>query len=278
MIAPMKNVTQPPAQPDPGTASPACATASAFRQAVSRLCSSGGGKALRSDGVEARNRLLDAALVLFAEKGFSKTSTREIALAAQVNVASISYYFGDKAGLYRAVFEDPRSNPGPDMALLSGQYTSLREVLRAMVLGFTEPLKQGDLVQCCMRLHFREMLEPTGVWQAEINNSILPMHTALVKVLCTHLGVDAAHEADDDIHRLAITITGLGLMVQVSTDCTTVLRPSLIATPEAVDRYTDRLVAYAEALVECEARRRRPAHLPHPNTPPLSPNTDSSAP
>ena len=55
-------------------------------------------KPLRSDGVEARNRLLDAALALFAEKGFAKTSTREIAAAAQVNIASISYYFGDKEG------------------------------------------------------------------------------------------------------------------------------------------------------------------------------------
>ena len=54
-------------------------------------------KPLRSDGQEARTRLLDAALVLFADKGFAKTSTREIAQAAQVNVASISYYFGDKA-------------------------------------------------------------------------------------------------------------------------------------------------------------------------------------
>ncbi|MBK9574006.1 MAG: TetR family transcriptional regulator [Rhodoferax sp.] len=55
-------------------------------------------KTLRSDGVEARNRLLDAALEPFAEKGYSKTSTREIASAAQVNIASISYYFRDKAG------------------------------------------------------------------------------------------------------------------------------------------------------------------------------------
>lgn len=33
-------------------------------------------KPLRSDGLEARNRLLDAALTLFADKGFAKTSTR----------------------------------------------------------------------------------------------------------------------------------------------------------------------------------------------------------
>jgi AcrR family transcriptional regulator len=74
-------------------------------------------KPMRSDGVEARNRLLDASMRLFAEQGFAKTSTRDIAEAAQVNISAISYYFGDKAGLYRAVFIDPRTNPDMDTAI-----------------------------------------------------------------------------------------------------------------------------------------------------------------
>ena len=45
---------------------------------------------------------------LFAQQGFAKTSTREIAEAAGTNIAAISYYFGDKAGLYRAVFFEPQ--------------------------------------------------------------------------------------------------------------------------------------------------------------------------
>ena len=60
----------------------------------------------RSDGAQSRERLLLAAMRLFAEQGFANTSTREIALAAGTNIASISYYFGDKAGLYRAAFSD----------------------------------------------------------------------------------------------------------------------------------------------------------------------------
>ena len=137
-------------------------------------------KPLRSDGLEARGRLLDAALQLFADQGFSKTSTREIALAAQVNVASISYYFGDKAGLYRAVFEDPRRNPGTDPAQFNQPGMPLREALSILMRGFSEPLKQGDLVQSCMKLHYREMLEPTGVWRDEIENNIRPAHKAAI--------------------------------------------------------------------------------------------------
>ena len=41
-------------------------------------------------------RLFSAALRLFAENGFAKTSIRQIAEAAGANTAPISYYFGDK--------------------------------------------------------------------------------------------------------------------------------------------------------------------------------------
>ncbi len=212
--------------------------------------------AVRSDGIDTRNRLLDAALVLFAEKGFAKTSTREIAQAAQVNIAAISYYFGDKAGLYRGVFQDPRSNPGPEHTLLHREFASLAEVLRAILLGFTEPLKQGQLVQCCMRLHFREMLEPTGVWQEEINNTIKPAHMALVQVLCQHLGLN---QPDDDVHRLAFAISGLGMMLHIGSEVIPALRPALTATPVAIDLYAERLLGYAHAMVNDEAQRRTQA-------------------
>lgn len=210
-------------------------------------------KPLRSDGMQARKRLLDAAMVLFAEKGFSKTSTREIALTAQVNIASISYYFGDKAGLYRAVWLDPRCSPDVHAADFNGPGLSLRDALNTMLRSFVEPLKQGDLVQQCMKLHFREMLEPTGIWQQEIDTNIKPAHMALADVVCRHLGVT---EADDDIHRVCFSIAGLGMMLHVAGDVFSAIRPQLIASHEALDVYGERLLSYALALVEAERQRR----------------------
>jgi AcrR family transcriptional regulator len=212
-------------------------------------------KPMRSDGLEARNRLLDAALDLFAEQGFAKTSIREIAQAAQANVASISYYFGDKAGLYRAVFSDPRLNPPVPPEVLAGADISVEQSVRTLLSTFVEPLKSDQLRQKQhMKLCFREMLEPTGAWQNEIEASIAPSHLALTRTLCSHLGVA---EADDDIHRLAFTISGLGVMLHVAGDLYTQLRPALVQTPEALDVYVDRLVGYALALVGAEAVRRQ---------------------
>src|SRR6267143_7011623 len=54
---------------------------------------------------QARLRLLEAALVIFGEKGPKAATVREIAKAARQNVAAIAYYFGSKERLYHAVIE-----------------------------------------------------------------------------------------------------------------------------------------------------------------------------
>lgn len=210
--------------------------------------------AVRSDGIEARQRLMDAALVLFADKGYAKTSIREIALAAHANVAAISYYFGDKAGLYRAVFFDQRTNPQLTNDVLKGAVGGLEPALQGLLRGLIEPIKLGDAMQQCMKLHFREMLEPTGLWAEEIETDVKPTHAALVAVLCQHLGLS---EADDDIHRLSFALSGLGITPHVAGDAVTAIRPTLLATPEAIDVYCDRLVSYGMAMVEAEAKRRQ---------------------
>ena len=206
----------------------------------------------RSDGAEARGHLLLAALRLFAEKGFAKTSTRDIAQAAGANVAAISYYFGDKAGLYRSVFTEPLG-ACDDISRYQPAHLSLRQALEGFIAGFLEPLKQGDLAQQLTRLHFREMLEPTGLWAEQIKLQIKPAHAALAEVLARHLGVT---KIDDDVHRLAFSITGLAMQVFISRDVIENVRPQLIATPKSIDLWAARLADFAEAMIAVEAARR----------------------
>lgn len=203
---------------------------------------------------DARERLLNAGLRLFAHQGYNKTSTRELAEAASVNVASISYYFGDKAGLYRAVFFEPLGGKAEDeIARYSGAHLDLPQVLRGFYAGFLEPLKQGDLARLCMKLHFREMLEPTGLWDEELAHGIKPMHDALVVVLCRHLGLD---RPDDDLLRLAVCLAGLGVHMHIGRDVTDQIAPGLNDSPAAIDLWGDRLVMFGLAMVQAEAQRR----------------------
>lgn len=201
---------------------------------------------------DARERLLGTALKLFAQQGYTKTSTRELAEAAQVNVASISYYFGDKAGLYRAVFFEPMGDCEPDLAAMADPALPLPQALRRFYEALLEPLRQGDAAQLCMKLRFREMLEPTGLWQEEIALGIKPMHDGLVDVLGRHFGVPA----DEHLQRLAICLCGLGVHLHVGRDVIEAVAPGLNAQPETLDRWIEVLVLYALAMIDAEARRR----------------------
>ena len=46
--------------------------------------------------IDARTRLLHAALELFGKHGFAATSVRDLAASAEVNVAAVNYHFGSK--------------------------------------------------------------------------------------------------------------------------------------------------------------------------------------
>jgi len=55
---------------------------------------------------EVRQKILDSATELFAQKGYEGASTREIAEAAGVTVPNIYYYYKDKQGLYQATLTE----------------------------------------------------------------------------------------------------------------------------------------------------------------------------
>ena len=54
---------------------------------------------------DTRERLIQAAIEIFAANGFNATTTRMLADKAQVNLSAIPYYFRSKEGLYQAAVE-----------------------------------------------------------------------------------------------------------------------------------------------------------------------------
>ena len=54
-------------------------------------------------GADTRQRILDAAIKIFAVDGYDGATTRKLAERAGVTLPAIQYYFGSKEGLHRAV-------------------------------------------------------------------------------------------------------------------------------------------------------------------------------
>jgi len=114
-----------------------------------------------------RTRILEAAELLFAEKGYENATVRDIAAAADCNLASVNYYFGGKNGLYQEVWrEHMRRVMEARIASLDAvmsrhdQNPPLEAVLRAFAKSFPGPWNDQATAGRLVRLMAREMIDP----------------------------------------------------------------------------------------------------------------------
>jgi AcrR family transcriptional regulator len=125
---------------------------------------------------ETRERILDAAQKLFAEKGLDATSVRDITTEAGCNVAAVNYHFGGKENLYIEAF---RAMLGPlrdqrmavmDELMERDPVPTLEEYLASFAEGFLEPLVDESLGRQFMLFVSREISDqklPAGLFLDE---------------------------------------------------------------------------------------------------------------
>jgi TetR/AcrR family transcriptional regulator, regulator of cefoperazone and chloramphenicol sensitivity len=205
-------------------------------------------------GERARTRLVVEASRIFAEKGYAKASTREICVAAGLNVAAIHYHFGDKDGLYRAVLLGPIQGMAGQLAGFDEPGLSLREALHRLLGPFVgadaTPQAQAD---DGVRLYLREMLEPTPVFAAAIAQHIGPVHARMAQLLARHIGLA---QPDDDVHRLVFGLVAMAHDYCMSGEFMRAVAPRLLDGADALPRARERLVDWGCALVAHERQRR----------------------
>jgi len=120
---------------------------------------------------DTKERLLEAAGRVFAERGFRAATVREICQQAGANVAAVNYYFGDKERLYvesikRAHARRAEAVPLPQWSSDTTPEVKLRgfvQTLLSRMLGDPRSAWQAQLM-------FREMQQPTaacGEWVEE---------------------------------------------------------------------------------------------------------------
>jgi AcrR family transcriptional regulator len=102
----------------------------------------------------ARVKLLTAAEKLFARQGYAEISTRQIAAAAGLNAALISYYFGSKQALYYEIFETRLAEINLGIEQISWQSGSAKAKLNAFLNTHIERYRLNSHFQ---RLLFREI-------------------------------------------------------------------------------------------------------------------------
>src|SRR5262245_23791797 len=91
------------------------------------------GRPIHADGRQTRQAILDAALDLFAEKGYFGTRVRDIATAVGVGESALYNYFQSKEALFDALIMTAREHKAEQLAgLLAAPITDMRSVLEQL--------------------------------------------------------------------------------------------------------------------------------------------------
>ncbi|MBI4912392.1 MAG: CerR family C-terminal domain-containing protein [Acidobacteria bacterium] len=205
-------------------------------------------------GHDTRTRLLEAAVLCFAEKGFEGTGIREIAQRAQANSALVQYHFGGKEGLYEHAFRflvaqkhslvaalppipEP-GTPGAHELAVQGLQDHVSALFHELMEGTCAP-HGGELERAAGLLWSRETQDPRPGLKAFLPDLFQPYVDHLegcLKVLCPHLDAERRFECGMAIHGMAMFYrTHLGIARAMRQD------PEY---PRDLDRITRHLVEF----------------------------------
>jgi TetR/AcrR family transcriptional regulator, regulator of cefoperazone and chloramphenicol sensitivity len=144
-------------------------------------------------GADTRSRLLEAAMRLFAERGFGKVTVRDITAEAGANLAAVSYHFRDKAGLYEAVLALALRSAHEMNAevMLPKEGHSPEERLRHYVRRYLPRIIRADGRGGIYQLLRHEMSDPTPIARTYVRQAIMPRIEFLIEIVREMLGETA---------------------------------------------------------------------------------------
>jgi len=141
----------------------------------------------------ARDRILQAAGAIFADKGFRGSTVREICDVAEVNIASVNYYFGDKKSLYEETLLLARqigaqTYPTPDFS----SFDSPEHRLRGMILLLLNRLVANHSEPWPVKILMAEILDPSPAARPLIDGYIEPFLDAIFTTVAQLLPSEAS--------------------------------------------------------------------------------------
>ncbi len=132
-------------------------------------------------GPVTRRQILDSSLRLFSERGYARTSVRDIAQAVGITDAAIYYYFDSKKDLLRSLFDErgivaalkglEEMDPGPDPE------KQLQGVSLAALRILT---RNRDFLKVLLVEALTEASEAVDEWRAVVDRWVEAIHRLLV--------------------------------------------------------------------------------------------------
>lgn len=204
-------------------------------------------------GASTRTKLLEAAVRIFAARGFADVTTREIAEAAGANQAAIMYHFGGKEQLHLAAAEYVAARARAALHDVLGEsdasehvpaLVALRAVLRALTRGMIAMASEGAIADFIVR----EQAQTGAAFDALYRGYIREVHERV-----TALVARATHRAADDPSAIIDAHAIVGMALSFATARTTFLRRTRSRRYDAADAHE-----IAERVAELATRALHP--------------------
>jgi len=202
-----------------------------------------------------RDRIVDAAGELFADRGFEATTVRDICQAADANIAAVNYYFGDKQRLYvEAVVRAHRWRMErvklPEWNADTPPETKLADFIKT----FIRRVRSGPGDTWHTRLIMREIGNPTAACAELVQSSIRPQFEILLSVLRELL----PDEGDVEKLRLtAFSIVGQCLFYHFADPVVRNLLSEEEYAALEIDKLAEHITEFSLATIKQRARAAR---------------------
>ena len=212
-------------------------------------------RASRTDGAETRRQILDTAGRVYAEKGFARTTSKEVCARAGVNMAAVNYHFGGKDGLYEAVLiEAHRQIVSLDeLVAIAGSGADAAHKLRS-VIGHLVALAAQASGPWGARVLIQELSAPSPLAPALIKRAVLPKARLILGLVGEIVGLPPDHPVVQ--RALAFAVLPCAVLVLLPKHLRGRVLPALDADPAALfDDLMRYVLAGLAALAKQHGRR-----------------------
>ncbi|MGB8517203.1 MAG: CerR family C-terminal domain-containing protein [Gallionella sp.] len=195
-----------------------------------------------TDCKDTRERLINAARVVFSQHGFQGATVREICRLAEANVAAVNYHFGGKDGLLAEAL-----NFAPLKALQLENATAdncPKMRLQLFIRGFMLMLldEKNASLQC--QIMARELADPTPALDQIVRDAVVPLHEFLGK-LVREIGGKKLSEAE--LRRCVYSILGQCMFYRNSHPVLQRMHPKLRYDPKEINAIAAHIAAFSLA-------------------------------
>jgi TetR/AcrR family transcriptional regulator, regulator of cefoperazone and chloramphenicol sensitivity len=209
-----------------------------------------------SSSLETRDRLLEAAGEVFAERGYRAATVRDICSRAHANVAAVNYHFGDKERLYEAAIRHADRCSVEKYPLDLGVRAGARpeERLRAFVRSFLLRIFDESRQAWYGKLMSREMVEPTHALDHVVEEVIRPRFDQLQAIVRE---LSRGKLRPEQVRACASSIVGQCLHYHHAHAVIRRLMPQMDFRAKEIERLADHVTAFSIGGVERLARGGR---------------------